>query len=159
NPNNYFMQMIASSTSPADLQGTTALTWRYRDADKRDSNWAFVPALRRVRAVSPSNRSDGFLGSDMSQDDGPFFDGKPEDCEGSLVGTADTLRLVDPFSLEGQSHVEWLPGGGWHTIWPNDIKAFGLEQAGWHGVGWAPIGPQLALRPMWVIEATPKDKY
>ncbi|NJR44255.1 hypothetical protein HC761_02160 [bacterium] len=36
-----------------------------------------MPALRRVRAVSPANRSDGFLGSDMSQDDGPFFDGKP----------------------------------------------------------------------------------
>ena len=30
-------------------------------------------------SVSPANRSDGFLGSDMSQDDGPFFDGKPED--------------------------------------------------------------------------------
>ena len=61
------------------MNGTAALTWRYRDASKRDSAWTYVPALRRVRAVTPSNRSDGFLGSDMSQDDGPFFDGKPED--------------------------------------------------------------------------------
>jgi hypothetical protein len=43
---------------------------------KRDSSWSYVPALRRVRAVSPANRSDGFLGSDVSQDDGRFFDGK-----------------------------------------------------------------------------------
>ena len=81
NPNNFLMQFIAAATSPADLYGTTALTWRYRDSDKRDSNWVYVPALRRVRAVSPANRSDGFLGSDMSQDDGPFFDGKPEDFD------------------------------------------------------------------------------
>ena len=50
----------------------------------------------RVRAVSPANRSDGFLGSDMSQDDGPFFDGKPEDFEWKLVGKRDGLRIVDP---------------------------------------------------------------
>jgi len=160
NPNNYFLQMIATATSPVDLQGTTALTWRFRDSDKRDQNWAYVPALRRVRAVSPSNRSDGFLGSDMSQDDGPFFDGKAEDFEWKLLGAADTLRYVDPYSLEGnKSTTVWLPTGGWRTIWPAGIKAFGLEDPTWKGIGWAPIGPQLALRPMWILEATPRDKY
>jgi hypothetical protein len=77
NPNDLLQQFLATALSPTDLHGTTALTWRYRDPKKRDSSWAFVPALRRIRQVSPSNRSDGFLGSDMSQDDGPFFDGKP----------------------------------------------------------------------------------
>ena len=38
------------ATKPADLQGTASLTWRYRDPGKRDSQWAYVPALRRVRA-------------------------------------------------------------------------------------------------------------
>src|SRR5262249_43244457 len=64
NPKNLLMQFIATATYPTDLQGTTALSWRYRDADKRDSSWAYVPGLRRVRAVSPNNRSDGTLGSD-----------------------------------------------------------------------------------------------
>ena len=160
NPNNYFMQMIAAATYPADLNGTTALTWRFREPDKRDQSWAYVPALRRVRAVSPSNRSDGFLGSDMSQDDGPFFDGKAEDFEWKLLGSADALRYVDPLSLEGnRSTHTWLPKGGWRTNWPADIKSFGLQDPTWKGVGWAPIGPQLALRPMWILEATPKDKY
>ncbi len=63
---------------------------------------AFVPALRRVRQVSPANRSDGFLGSDMSQDDGPFFDGKPEDFEWKLVGDRQGLRLV----AERDTHTE-----------------------------------------------------
>jgi len=160
NPNNYFMQFIAATVYPADLQGTTALTWRFRDSDKRDQNWAYVPALRRVRAVSPSNRSDGFLGSDMSQDDGPFFDGKVEDFEWKLIGATDTLRYVDPYSLEGRRSTEvWLPKGGWRTQWPGDVKVFGVQDPTWKGIGWAPIGPQLAVRPMWIIEATPKDKY
>src|SRR5213593_393014 len=77
NADNLLFQFLALSTSPADLQGTAALGYRYKDPTKRDMNWAYVPALRRVRAVSPANRSDGFLGSDTSQDDGFFFDGKP----------------------------------------------------------------------------------
>ena len=53
NPNNLQSQFLGVTTFPTDLQGTSSLSWRYRDADKRDSVWAFVPALRRVRAVSP----------------------------------------------------------------------------------------------------------
>ena len=69
---------------------------------KRDASWAYVPALRRVRAVSPTNRSDGFLGSDLSQDDGNFFDGKPEDFTWKLVGHREALRFTDPDSLAGK---------------------------------------------------------
>jgi hypothetical protein len=158
NPQNYLMQFIATATYPTDLFGTTALTWRYRDSVKRDSNWAYVPALRRVRAVSPANRSDGFLGSDMSQDDGPFFDGKPEDFEWKLLQQTDQLRFVDPYSLEGKSNNKWLPGGGWRAIWP-EMKVIGFQDPDWKGVAWAPIAPALCKRPMWVLEATPKDKY
>ena len=72
-----------------------SLSWRYRGADQRDSIWAFVPALRRVRQVSPANRSDGFLGSDMTQDDGAYFDGKVQDFTWKLVGEQDLLVLFD----------------------------------------------------------------
>lgn len=159
NPNNFLMQFIAAATYPTDLYGTTALAWRYRDSTKRDSNWAYVPALRRVRAVSPANRSDGFLGSDMSSDDGPFFDGKPEDFDWKLIGQTDQLRYVDPLSLEGKANDKWLPGGGWRAEWDHSLKVIGFEDPDWKGVAWAPIGPQLAKRPMYILEATPKDKY
>jgi Protein of unknown function (DUF1329) len=159
NPNNLLMQFVAATTDPADLQGTAALAWRYRDADKRDSTWAYVPSLRRTRAVSPTNRSDGFLGSDLSQDDGPFFDGKPEDFEWKLIGSTDQLRFADPNSLEGKAEDRWLSGGGWRAIWPAGTASVGFEDPSWQGIAWAPIGPQLAQRPAWIIEATPKDKY
>ncbi|MBI1814608.1 MAG: outer membrane lipoprotein-sorting protein [Deltaproteobacteria bacterium] len=159
NPNNLSGQFIAIATSPADLNGTAALTWRYREATKRDSNWVYVPALRRVRAVSPSNRSDGFLGSDMSQDDGPFFDGKPEDFTWKLVGETEVLRLVDAASFAGRPTQVWLPSGGWRSVWPAGVPTVGFQDPSWKGVGWAPVRAALARRPSWIIEAVPKDKY
>jgi uncharacterized protein DUF1329 len=117
----------------------------------------YVPALRRVRAVSPANRSDGFLGSDMSQDDGPFFDGKPEDFTWKLVGESEVLRFVDPRSFEGAKQV-WLPNGGWRSIWSND-PVVGYQDPNWKGVGWAPLQAALARRPSWIIEGVPRDRY
>lgn len=158
NPQNKSMQFLTVVKSPTDVYGTANLAWRFRDPTQRDNVWAFVPALRRVRAVSPTNRSDGFLGSDMSQDDGPFFDGKPEDFTWSLVGEVDQLRLVDPLSLKGEFNAVWLPQGGWRTIWP-DIAFLGYMDNDWKGVAWAPRTGALALRKHWVVKGVPKDKY
>lgn len=158
NPENFNARFLAVTVSPADLNGTASLSWRYRDANTRDSTWAFVPALRRVRAVSPANRSDGFLGSDMSQDDGPFFDGKTEDFVWTLKDEVDQLRLVDPLGLEGQGDLVWLPSGGWRTNWP-DLKFLGYMDPEWKGIAWAPVTGALAKRRAWVVEGVPKDRY
>src|SRR5437764_4539965 len=158
NPQNFLYQQLVVVMSPNDLQGTGSLSWRYRDPQKRDSSWAYVPALRRVRAVSPANRSDGFLGSDMSQDDGPFFDGKPEDFTWTMKSQVDSLRLVDPLNLEGKSSNLWLPTGGWRADWP-DRPFLGYMDPQWKGVSWAPIAAGLARRPFYVVEGVPKDTY
>lgn len=151
-------QFLGVVTKPADVQGTASLSWRYRDAEKRDSVWAYVPALRRVRAVSPANRSDGYLGSDFSGDDGFFFDGKPQDFGWKLVGHREGLRFVDPYTVPGLK-VEPLPGGGWNTLTDLNPPTAGYRKPGWDGVPWAPTDVALAKRSMWVIEATPHDKY
>ena len=159
NPQNFSTQQLVVAKTPADLAGTAALSWRYRDPDKRDSAWAFVPALRRVRAVSPANRSDGFLGSDMSQDDGPFFDGKPEDFTWTLKGETDQLRLVDPLNLQGKNDAIWVPGGGWRANWDPALKIIGFQDPDWKGLAWAPRSAALAKRRMYILEGVPKDKY
>lgn len=159
NPDGLLSQSLALVTGPADLNGTAALSWRYRQAGKRDSAWSFVPALRRVRAVSPANRSDGFLGSDLSQDDGQYFDGKPEDFTWTLKGKVEGLRIVDPLNLKGQWNFTPAPGGsGWRVMWP-DIPFLGYMDPNWSGVAWAPISGALALREHWVVEGIPRDKY
>lgn len=159
NPQNFSTQQLVVARTPADLAGTAALSWRYRDPAKRDSAWAFVPALRRVRAVSPANRSDGFLGSDMSQDDGPFFDGKPEDFTWTFAGETEQLRIVDPLNLQGKNEAFWVPGGGWRANWDPELKIIGFQDPDWRGLAWAPRSAALAKRPMYIIEGVPKDKY
>ncbi|MGH7897152.1 MAG: outer membrane lipoprotein-sorting protein [Candidatus Binatia bacterium] len=158
NPLNLLNQFIAATIDPQDLYGTTALGWRYRDPQQRDSVWAYVPALRRIRGLSPANRSDGFLGSDMSQDDGPYFDGKPEDFTWKLVGEEEILRHVDPYRLKQECKVLPLPEGGWRTVFP-DVPNLGFQTPDWKGVAWAPTVMKLARRKVWIIEGVPKDKY
>ncbi len=158
NPLNLLNQFVATSISPQDLYGTTALSWRFRDSAKRDNLWAYVPALRRIRALSPANRSDGFLGSDLSQDDGPFFDGKAEDFEWKLVGETEMFRIADPYSLRGETERHALPDGGYRSHFkPGPIA--GVDDPSWKGVPWAPAGLVLAKRKLWIVEAIPKDKY
>ncbi len=159
NPDNLLFQFLAVTMSPADLQGTAALGSRYKDPNKRDLSWAYVPALRRVRQVSPANRSDGFLGSDQSQDDGPFFDGKAEDFVWKITGHREQLRIVDPDSLAGKVQRRALPNGGWRTVAINNDRSVGYMVDGWSGVAWAPTAGALAKRKFWVIEGVPKDKY
>jgi Protein of unknown function (DUF1329) len=158
NSGNFLVKFLTVVRSPADVNGTAALTWRYRDPTKRDSSWAYVPALRRVRAVSPANRSDGFLGSDLAQDDGTFFEGKPEDFTWKLTGETDQLRLADPINLQGKSRNDWHPRGGWNAMW-DDIPFIGYMDPNWKGAGWAPNTAALANRRFWVVEGVPKDRY
>jgi hypothetical protein len=161
NPQNYLFQQISAVTAPADLQGTVALTHRFRDPTRRDQAWSFVPALRRVRAVSPANRSDGFLGSDMSQDDGSYFDGKPEDFVWKLVGEGEMLTLMDRAALmDKECRVTRLPQGGFEardSLQPR----FAYQTNGFTGLAWRPLQSEFVLvkRPVWLVEGTPKDKY
>jgi Protein of unknown function (DUF1329) len=157
NPNDLASQQLATVSSPADLNGTASLAWRFRAPDKRDQSWTFIPALRRVRQVSPANRSDGFLGSDLSQDDGALFDGKPEDFTWKLVGEKEQLVLADPASLAGQVGRKVRPDGGFDDEWPADLKVVGHQDPTWKGLPWAPVAPVLVRRKLWIVEAKPND--
>ncbi len=151
-------QTLAEVRAPADVNGIVSLAWRYRGADRRDALWTYVPALRRVRQVSPANRSDGFLGSDLTQDDGPYFDGKVEDFTWKLVGEQDLLVLFDAPSFTRPADLERLPDGGWRMIIPGGARV-GFQQPGWAGAPWCPVQEILIRRPHWVVEAVPKDPY
>ncbi len=163
NPINLVYQQFVTTDAPADLQGINTLNWRYRDM-RRDSTWSYVPALRRVRQVTPSNRADGFLGSDMSQDDGGYFDAKPEDFTWKLVGEGEQLFLFDAAAvLDDAEDIRPLPGGGWRITYAPDPR-FNFQKPGFDPakeLAWAPVNERSVLvkRPVWIIEGTPKDRY
>ena len=174
NPDNILSRTLALVREPSDLNGVISLNWRYREGDKTDQSWAYVPALRRVRPINPANRADGFMGSDISQDDGPYFDGKPEDFEFKLIGEGFILGSYDGPGLDkpkfpeqikpGQEISDLIPDSehGWHFTYP-EMPLIASQEGGWKSgegmVAWAPIQMALVLRPVWIVEAKPKNPY
>ena len=53
NPQNFSWQLLSNAKTPADLQGTAALSYRFRDPTSATQSWTYVPALRRVRPSAP----------------------------------------------------------------------------------------------------------
>jgi hypothetical protein len=184
NPLNILSRTVGVVKEPADVNGIVNLNWRFREGDKQDQAWTYVPALRRVRPINPANRSDGLLGSDISLDDGPYFDGKPEDFTFKLVGDGTILAHFDRPALENGSPIKKIEPGtpisdaidssevGWrlespeYQLIPSECSAT-LKAAGkcvdWKKdeglVAWAPIQWALVPRPVWIVEAVPKNPY
>ncbi len=55
--------------APADVKGTSFLSWDYDDPQKEDDKWLYLPALRKVRRISGSSKNEYFMGSDFTYDD------------------------------------------------------------------------------------------
>ncbi len=54
--------------SPSRLKGTAFLTWDL-PAGTEDAQWLYLPAARKVRRISASDRGDYFLGTDFTYED------------------------------------------------------------------------------------------
>ena len=54
---------------PTNVKGTSFLTFDYADLNKDDDQWLYLPALRKVRRISASDRGDYFLGTDFTFED------------------------------------------------------------------------------------------
>lgn len=52
---------------PADVRGTALLTHAHKTGD--DDQWLYLPALKRVKRISSSNKSGSFVGSEFSYED------------------------------------------------------------------------------------------
>lgn len=56
-------------TEPANVEGTAFLTYDYAETEEEDDQWLYLPALRKVRRISASDRGDYFLGTDFTYED------------------------------------------------------------------------------------------
>jgi len=155
NPRRIERYSIISVREPYDLAGTSQMLWRYVSS-KQDMNYAYVPAIRRVRRTTPANRSDGFLGSDGSVDDITAYNGKVAEFEWKLVGRQDVLA---PFQCKDPIRVVPTKQGEWRQSTTVAPTRMGYEDDGWTGAPWCPMNLVYVKRPAWVIEATPKDPY
>ena len=85
---------------PANVRGTGFLIWDHDDTAREDDQWLYLPALRRVRRISASDRGDYFLGTDFTYED-IKLDGRlePADYDFSLAharcdGLCEEYQLV-----------------------------------------------------------------
>ena len=53
--------------SPPDIDGTALLTFSHKTGD--DDQWLYLPALKRVKRISSSNKSGPFVGSEFAYED------------------------------------------------------------------------------------------
>lgn len=52
---------------PADVKGTAFLSFSHKSGD--DDQWLYLPALKRVKRISSSNKSGPFMGSEFAYED------------------------------------------------------------------------------------------
>ncbi len=56
-------------TAPTDVRDTGFLTWDYREGDKDDDQWLYLPELKKVKRIASADKSGAFMGSDFSYAD------------------------------------------------------------------------------------------
>lgn len=54
---------------PNDVQNTAFLTYDYKDSNKDDDQWLYLPALKKTKRIASTDKSGSFMGSDFSYAD------------------------------------------------------------------------------------------
>ena len=70
-------------TAPSDIKNTSFMSWSYDDENKSDEQWIYLPAIKRIKAISSDSKSDYFMGSDFTYDD--LGDRKPKDDNHKII--------------------------------------------------------------------------
>ena len=52
--------------SPSDVKNTAFLTFDYKDDNKDDDQWLYLPALNKTKRIPASDKDSSFMGSDFS---------------------------------------------------------------------------------------------
>ncbi len=82
-------------TEPFDMRGMAFVFERFRDPREPDQVNSYLPTERRVRRLSAKERSDSFVGSEMTMDDFEGFSGRILDYDWKYIGQKDVLYVTD----------------------------------------------------------------
>jgi hypothetical protein len=125
--------------SPFDLRGTMFLLYRYRDG-KEDDTWAYIPALRRVRRIAATQKSDSLLGTEFTLEDFYLFSGYVWDHswefqgESVQLGVSNSQRTCFPRVLG--------------KISPTGMVRLGSDEE-WNACVFAPYGAMPMVGETW----------
>jgi len=90
---------IVFFAKPANIRDTALLTFDYDDPNTDDDQWLYLPALKKVRRISASDRGDYFMGTDFTFED---MKQTPElqDYHWKLLGS-EKINGFDCWKVEG----------------------------------------------------------
>ncbi len=145
-------------TSPYDMAGTAQMTWRYR-VEREDMLNGYVPAIRRVRRLTPAGRSDAMFGSDFARDDGGYgaYDGAINSFKWKIIGETEIAGAflgAKPFTVFKNKDGEWE-----FDLKDKSRYQWSFQKKGKSGAPWFVDSAAWTKRQVWIIEGIPKDPY
>lgn len=90
-------------TEPADVHGTSYLTWSYDDPAREDDMWVYLPAESLVRRISGGGKKGAFMRSDFANED--IEDRAIDDDTHTLMGSKN-LSGADCYVIESKPRPE-----------------------------------------------------
>jgi len=146
------------------MAGTAQLTIRKIDGSE-DQLYVYIPAIRRTKRMSGANRSDPFLGSDFTVDDGNGWLGHTSSMKWKYIEERIGLMCIEKGCTEGVAKMNKQVDGRWVETGGAGAANVGAGvQTGWQIEGsteapWSLASAIWVPRKFYVVEAVPKDPY
>ena len=107
--------LVLEFIAPADVAGTATLT--IQQAGKEDEQWLYLPAVRTSRRISPSKKSDRFMGTEMTYEDlSNYLSENTEDFEYRVLGE-EALGQNMAYKIEAVPREGTLTQYGKRQLW------------------------------------------
>lgn len=147
-------------TSPAFLTDLSWLTFRFIGADE-DMLWVFSPAVKKLRQLTATNRSDPILRSSVSPEDFLVWGGKPEivdaRAEKGITALVPFLRSEAP-ALSTENLCLTFDRAA--AVANRLAVRWNFESSRYlHGAGWVPSTSVFVPRVLWRIEFSSHDPF
>jgi hypothetical protein len=100
---------------PFDLKGVGAVEHRFLDPDRQDSQWLYLPSLRRVRRLSTAQRSDALFGQDTDVDSYYGYNGHISWMMWTFLGERELLAAMhaEHFPVQWAHPADWAFDDVW----------------------------------------------
>ncbi len=158
NPAKYLSNMIVSVSKPYNYAGNIYLFQRFCNK-MEDQCYFYIKTVRQVKCISSIDRSTSFLNSDFTFDTDQVFSAKITSMDWIFIEKKVLLLPINKFAAKGPVKFIQQPDGAWQQPVGVTGPMVGFDTAGWQGAPWAITDIVYVPREMYIVKATPKNRY
>ncbi len=158
NPKDMLFMEVTVVVAPYDVSGTAQLTYRKIDGSD-DQLFVYIPAIRRTKRMSGANRSDPFMGSDFTIDDGNGWMGNTSSMKWTYLTEKIGLMAVAKYSAQNYTNMTQQDDGHWKAS--SDVEGIktGWQVKGCGQASWSPVTCVWIPRKFHIVTCVPEDPY